>query len=96
MVDVRVHSPGAIRVEVRVLGGATVPLERDGSGWLGSVQADDRYQIVIDDGPGLVDPYATEVWFGPAHTRDRHDAWAVAAAWPEPRPQRPTSRPLIV
>jgi isoamylase len=96
MVDVRVYSPSASRVEVRVLDGATVLLECDGSGWVGSVQADDRYQIVVDGGPGLVDPSATEVWFGPAHTRDRHDAWAVASAWPPARPQRRTSRPLFV
>lgn len=96
MVNVRVYSPGASRVEVRVREGATVSLERDANDWIGSVQADDRYQIVVDNGPGLVDPYATEVWFGPAHTRDRHDAWAVASAWPAARPQRRTNRPLIV
>ena len=96
MVNVRVYSPGASRVEVRVREGATVSLERDANDWIGSVQADDRYQIVVDNWPGLVDPYATEVWFGPAHTRDRHDAWAVASAWPAARPQRRTNRPLIV
>jgi isoamylase len=96
MVDVRVYSPGASRVEVRVLDGATFPLERDGSGWVGSVQTNDRYQIVVDGGPALVDPYAAEVWFGPAHTRDQHDAWAVASAWPTSRTQRRTGRPLVV
>jgi isoamylase len=96
MVHVRVYSPGASGVEVRVLDGAAVRLKRDGIGWVGLVHDGDRYQIVVDDGPGLVDPYATEVWFGPSHTRDRHDAWAVASAWPAVRPQRRTSRPLVV
>jgi glycogen operon protein len=54
----------------------------------------------------LVDPSATAVWFPPAHSRDRarpehgpnHDLAprAVAQRWPAPRPQRRTTRPLVV
>ena len=54
----------------------------------------------------LVDPLATTVWFPDEHRRDaaRPDAGpnhdiaprAVAVPWPERRPQRWTSRPLVV
>ena len=54
----------------------------------------------------LVDPLATTVWFPDGHRRDaarpgagpNHDIAprAVAVPWPEPRPQRATSRPLVV
>ena len=54
----------------------------------------------------LIDPYATTVWFHDEHRRDaarpgagpnHHIApLAVATPWPERRPQRWTSRPLVV
>ena len=44
----------------------------------------------------LFDPNATQLWFGPDHRRDQPDIWAVDRAWPEPRPQRHTTRPLVV
>jgi isoamylase len=60
----------------------------------------------FDPGRLLIDPWATEVAFSPQHTRaaSRPGAAnnigsaprAVARSWPAPRPQRPTSRPLVV
>ncbi|MET0908358.1 MAG: alpha-amylase family glycosyl hydrolase [Ilumatobacteraceae bacterium] len=54
----------------------------------------------------LVDPHATEVWFADGHRRDDFrpgryppdgvTPLAVASPWPEPRPPRHTSRPLVV
>lgn len=54
----------------------------------------------------LVDPYATAVWFPPGHRRDQarpgafadpeNTARAQALAWPQPRRQRHTTRPLVV
>jgi isoamylase len=54
----------------------------------------------------LIDPAATAVWFPPGHSRDRARPGptsnldvaprAVAAVWPDPQPQRRTTRPLVI
>lgn len=60
----------------------------------------------ITDRRTLVDPFATAVWFPETHRRDaagpdgaanhRDAAVAEAQSWPSSRPQRHTSRPLVV
>jgi len=44
----------------------------------------------------VIDPDATAVWFGPDHERHRPDLWVLDQPWPAPRPQRWSSRPLVV
>jgi isoamylase len=100
MFELRVWAPRATAVEAQIADGERVALRRqadsaDGE-WFGSVPPAARYQLHVDDGPGLVDPLATQVWFANGHRRDQPDAWAQAITWPEPRPQRSTSRPLII
>ncbi len=100
MFELRVWAPGASAVEVQIADGERVPLgrhaDRADAVWVGAVPDGVRYQLHVDGGAGLVDPMATEVWFSDGHRRKAPDAWAVAAAWPDPRPQRWTSRPLLV
>jgi glycogen operon protein len=106
--DIAVHTSGIRSVQVRVDGGGRSVLERDAlSGdWVGEVPRGARYVIAVDGDRLALDPRATEVWFPPGHSRDANkrngdlDAAsfprAVAAPWPAPRPQRHTTRPLVV
>ena len=96
MFDVRVWAPLATTVEVDVADHGRMRLERDGNEWVGVVPTMSRYRLHVDDGVGLVDPFATQVVFGERHERHAPDAWAVAAPWPEAQPQRWTSRPLVI
>lgn len=96
MFEVRVWVPQAATVEVAVFDGERVQLVHDGHEWSGAVPDGCRYRVHVDGGPGLVDPLATEVWFGDTHTREAPDAWGVAVPWPSAQRQRWTSRPLAV
>jgi isoamylase len=96
MFDVRVWAPLAATVEVETADGERTHLHHDGDHWVGAVALMSRYRLHVDGGPGLVDPMATQVWFGEHHERLAPDAWAVAAPWPAARPQRWTTRPLVV
>jgi len=100
MVEVRVWAPQAQVVEVQVADGERLALQRsadsaDGE-WLGAVPDGVRYQLLVDGGPGLVDPVATQVWFADDHRRTAPNAWAEAVRWPQPQSSRWTSRPLVV
>ncbi len=96
MFDVRVWAPLAETVDVDVADGDRTRLYRDGGHWVGAVPPSSRYRLHVDGGAGLVDPMATQVWFGPEHERYTPDAWAVAAPWPTPQAPRRTTRPLVI
>ena len=95
-------------MQARVDGGALLALERDPmtGDWLGQVPVGSHYVVVADGRRVALDPRATEVWFPPEHSRDANGPGrsidpvdfprAVASPWPPPRPQRHTSRPLVV
>ncbi len=65
-----------------------------------------RYVVAVDADRLALDPRATEVWFPPGHSRASNERGshldpatfprAVAAPWPAARPQRHTTRPLVV
>jgi len=105
--DIAIHTSGIRSVQVRVDGGARVALERDTrtGDWLGQVPVGSRYTVAVDDRLAL-DPRATEVWFPSGHSRRRNEGGghvdpadfprAVASPWPGRRPQRHTTRPLVV
>ncbi len=112
VVPVRVYAPRADRVRLVLDGDVERDLARDGSSWVGEVDAGARYALRAE-GPGridgrrtLVDPSATEVWFPDGHRRDAarpggrpvpgSSPVAVAASWPAPEPARPTTRPHVV
>jgi isoamylase len=106
--DVAIHSPGSRRVQVRTDDGEVIELERDPSSgdWVGGIPMGARYILLVDDDRVALDPRATEVWFPPGHSRSTNERGgvvdveqfprAVAVAWPNARPQRRTSRPLVV
>ena len=106
--DIAIHTSGIGWVQARVDGGPRIALERDRrtGDWIGQVPTGAPYVIAVSGDRLALDPRATEVWFPPGHSRDANkrnasldDAdfpRAVAAPWPRRRPQRHTSRPLIV
>jgi glycogen operon protein len=106
--DIAVHTSGIRSVQVRVDGGHRIALERDTltGDWVGQVPTGSRYVIATENDRLALDPRATEVWFPEGHSREAHEPGgevlastfprAVAAPWPAPRPQRRTSRPLVV
>ncbi|MGE5211785.1 MAG: alpha-amylase family glycosyl hydrolase, partial [Acidobacteriota bacterium] len=106
--DIAIHTSGIRSVQVRLDDGPRVVLDRDlmTGDWVGRIPVGCRYVVAVDDDRLALDPRATEVWFPPGHSRDankraRHvdsDDFprAVASPWPAPRPQRATSRPLVV
>ncbi len=106
--DIAVHTSGIRSVQARVDDGPRSALERDPrtGDWVGQVPTGSRYVVAVAGDRLALDPRATEVWFPPGHSRDANkrnggvtDAdfpRAVAAPWPERRPQRHTTRPLVV
>ena len=106
--DIAVHTSGIRAVQARVDDGPRVALQRDArtGDWIGEVPAGSRYVIAVDDDRLALDPRATEVWFPSGHSRDANKRnggvsaadfpRAVAAPWPAARPQRNTTRPLVV
>jgi isoamylase len=106
--DIAIHSSGASPIEARVDGGAVIALERDPvtGDWVGQVPTGARYVVAVDGDRLALDPRATEVWFPAEHSRMANEPGglldpaafprAVAAPWPKPRPQRRTTRPLVV
>jgi isoamylase len=106
--DIAIHTAGIKSVHACVDDGALINLERDlvTGDWLGQVPTGSRYTVAIEPGRLALDPRATEVWFPPGHSRAANTLAgqaaatdfprAVAAPWPQPRPQRHTSRPLVV
>lgn len=84
--------------------GAWVGRVDDGASY--GLRADGPRRRRFDPSRELVDPLATEVEFPEGHARDAarpgggsnvgRTARAVARHWPSPRPQRRTSRPLVV
>jgi glycogen operon protein len=106
-VIVEVHAPEARSIEAVIDGGPRLALVPGDRGvWTGSVPEGSRYVLLVDGDRTALDPRATQVWFPPGHSRAaaEHDALvaigdfphAVAAPWPSPRPQRRTTRPLVV
>jgi len=109
---ISVVAPLADRMWLAHHRGPTVEMQRDGDCWIGVVPDGAKYGLIADGPGRmtpdrvLVDPDATAVWFSAEHDRDaarpgrrpnlEFGPRAVAAAWPSPRPQRPTSRPLVV
>lgn len=96
MFDVRVWAPLAETVEVQLLDGDRTHLRREAGEWVGFVLPLSRYQLLVDGGAGLVDPMATQVWFGKHYEGYEPDAWAAAAEWPRPQLQRWTTRPIVI
>lgn len=106
--EIAIHTSGIRSVQACVDGGHCVALERDTrtGDWIGEVPIGARYVIAVDGDRLALDPRATEVWFPPGHSRVANESGgrvdhagfprAVAAPWPSPRPQRSTSRPLVV
>jgi glycogen operon protein len=106
--DVAIHTSGIRAVQARVDDGPRIALEREQrtGDWIGRVPTGSRYVVAVDGDRLALDPRATEVWFPPGHSRDankRHGGVdpadfprAVAAPWPTRRPQRHTTRPLVV
>jgi isoamylase len=105
--DIAVHTAGVKSVHACVDDGPRIALERDlvTGDWLGQVPTGSRYTVAIEPGRLALDPRATEVWFPPGHSRAANRLGqaaevdfprAVAAPWPAPRPQRHTTRPLVV
>lgn len=108
MFDIAIHTSGIRSVQARVDGGPRVALERDPmtGDWVGQVPVGSRYVVAVDGDRLALDPRATEVWFPPGHSREGNERAgrvdpddfprAVASPWPASRPQRATSRPLVV
>ena len=106
--DIAIHTSGIRWVQARVDGGSRIALERDHrtGDWIGQVATGARYVIAVSGDRLAIDPRATEVWFPPGHSRDANKCngsldpadfpRAVAAPWPRRRPQRHTTRPLVV
>ena len=106
--DIAIHTSGIRSVQAHVDGGRRIALERDTltGDWVGQVPNGARYVVAVDGDRLALDPRATEVWFPPGHSRAANKAGghldhssfprAVAAPWPTARPQRHTSRPLVV
>jgi len=106
--DLAIHTSGIRSVQAWVDGGSRITLERDTltGDWVGQVPTGARYVVAVDGDRLALDPRATEVWFPPGHSRDANKRGgmldpsdfprAVAAPWPDRRPQRHTSRPLVV
>jgi glycogen operon protein len=106
--DIAVHTSGIGSVQARVDDGPRIALERDRvtGDWVGQVPTGSRYVLAVTGDRLALDPRATEVWFPPGHSREANkpngrvaDAdfpRAVAAPWPARRPQRRTTRPLVV
>lgn len=106
--DIAIHTSGIKSVHACVDDGTQIALERDlvTGDWLGQVPTGSRYTVAIESGRLALDPRATEVWFPPGHSRSANMLAgqaaaadfprAVAAPWPARRPQRHTSRPLVV
>jgi glycogen operon protein len=104
---IRVDAPDAKEVRLTIPGERDRPLSADRGAWVGEVQEGSRYGLIVDGGSRtLVDPDATAVWFASGHDRDaaRPGATpnhaiaprAVARPWPDARPNRPTTRALVV
>jgi glycogen operon protein len=86
------------------------PLRRRGDEWVGAVEPGAHYSLVVHTAGrpprAAVDPRATAVSFPEGHRRASHrpghavtpgtGPMAVALAWPERRPSRRTTRPLVV
>lgn len=114
--DIEIHSPAAaavwLLVDVDDGEPQRVDMNSDGPTWRASVPVGSRYAVhvagaAVDESFGLVDPFATQVWFPADHDRDharprvgpapaRTGPKAEAVPWPERRPQRPTTRPHVV
>ena len=106
--EIAIHTSGIRSVEARIDGGGRVALQRDTlpGDWMGELPIGARYVIAVDGDRLALDPRATEVWFPPGHSRVANEPGgrldqagfprAVATPWPSPRPQRRTSRPLVV
>jgi glycogen operon protein len=106
--DIAIHTSGIRSVQARIDEGARIALQRDPvtGDWVGQVPVGSRYVVAVDGDRLALDPRATEVWFPHGHSRDanKHHGRldpadfprAVAAPWPSPRPQRRTTRPLVV
>ena len=106
---IEIHTSGIRSVQARVDDGPRIALTRDvmTGDWIGEVPTGSRYVLAVDGDRLALDPRATEVWFPPGHRRDANKRTgggvaaddmprAVAAPWPTPRPQRHTTRPLVV
>ena len=106
--DIAIHTSGIRSVQARVDGGPTIALGRDSltGDWVGQVPTGARYVVAVDGDRLALDPRASEVWFPPGHSRQGNKRTgtidpedfprAVAMPWPHPRPQRHTTRPLVV
>jgi glycogen operon protein len=106
--EIGIHTSGISWVQARVDGGQRIALERDRrtGDWIGQLPTGAKYVIAVSGDRLALDPRATEVWFPPGHSREANkpngsvdDATfprAVAAPWPRGRPQRHTTRPLVV
>jgi len=106
--DLAVHAPRCRSVQARLDDETLVDLVRDQTtdDWVGQVPLGAQYVLVLDGDQLALDPNATEVWFPPGHSRDAnkpgghvdvaHFPRAVATPWPRSRPQRRTSRPLVI
>ena len=106
--DIAIHTSGIRSVQARIDDGARIALARDTitGDWVGEVPLGSRYVVAVDGDRLALDPRATEVWFPPGHSRDANKRngqrspadfpRAVAAPWPSRRPQRRTTRPLVV
>ena len=106
--DIAIHTSGIRSVQARVDGGPTIALGRDSltGDWVGQVRTGARYVVAVDGDRLALDPRASEVWFPPGHSRQGNKRTgtidpedfprAVAMPWPHPRPQRHTTRPLVV
>ncbi len=70
----RVWAPLAETVAVHVADANQVLLWREGDGWVGAVSRLSRHWLLVDGGPRLADPTATEVQFGERHKRCVLDA----------------------
>ncbi len=91
-------------IELRRSGTEWIGVVADGARY--AIRAEGPADFRFDPERSLVDPAATEVWFPDSHTRAAarsgmgpnfgHAPLAVATSWPERRPPRPTSRPLLV
>ena len=109
MFPVAIRAPEAHRVDLCLDGVLEdrVELRADGNGaWVGEVAEGSRYVVLVDGERPALDPRATEVWFPDGHSRTANKPGgtvsvetfprAVATPWPTPRPQRWTTRPLVV
>jgi isoamylase len=106
--EIAIHASGVRSMEVRTDAGARIALSADPltDDWVGQVPVGARYVVAVDGDRLAIDPRATEVWFPPGHSRAANEGRrrvdpadfprAVATPWPTARPQRHTSRPLVV